>query len=47
MTSVFLIWVITGILVYMAVVRLKTGEFELDAKIMLITSAIGVLVNIM
>ena len=45
--SVLLIWVVTGILVYMAVERLITKEYEIDATIMLITSGIGVLFNIM
>lgn len=47
LTSVFLIWVITGILVYMAALRINSGVFDLNPKIMLITSGIGVLVNIM
>jgi len=46
LTSVLLIWVVTGILVLMAVQRLISGEYEIDAPIMLITAGIGVLVNI-
>jgi cation diffusion facilitator family transporter len=46
LTSVLMIWVVTGILVYMAIERLSTGVFDLDARIMLITAGIGVLVNI-
>ena len=45
--SVLLIWVVTGILVYIAVQRIVNQEFDLDATIMLITSAVGVGVNIM
>ena len=45
--SVLLIWVVTGILVYIAIERIVTGEYEIDATIMLITSGVGVLVNIM
>ena len=45
--SVLMIWVITGILVYAAVLRIVNGEYEVDATIMLITSGIGVGVNIM
>ena len=37
---------VTGILVYMAVERCVTGDFELNPTIMLITSGVGVLVNI-
>lgn len=47
LTSVLLIWVITGILVYIAVERLISKEYEINSTIMLITAGIGVLVNIM
>ncbi|KAK9723119.1 Cation efflux family [Popillia japonica] len=46
LTSVLLIWVVTGVLVYLAVERVIEGKFEIDADIMLITSGIGVAVNI-
>lgn len=46
-TSVLTIWVVTGILVYLAVERIVRREFEIDAEIMLITSGFGLLVNIM
>ncbi|XP_050314020.1 zinc transporter 2-like [Anthonomus grandis grandis] len=46
LTSVLMIWVVTGVLVYMAVQRIIHEDFEIDAPIMLITSAIGVAVNI-
>lgn len=45
--SVLMIWVITAILVYWAILRCITRDFEVDAPIMLITSAIAILVNIM
>ena len=45
--SVLLIWVVTGILVYIAVERIIEKNYEIDATIMLITSGVGVLVNIM
>ena len=44
--SVLLIWVVTGILLYMAVQRCIHRDFEIDATVMLITSGVGVLVNI-
>ena len=44
--SVLMIWVVTGILVYMAVLRVITRDFEINAGVMLITSGFGVLVNI-
>ncbi|XP_067009180.1 proton-coupled zinc antiporter SLC30A2 isoform X2 [Anabrus simplex] len=46
LTSVLMIWVITGILVYMAIERIVTDDYDIDAEIMLITSAIGVAVNL-
>ena len=46
LTSVLLIWVVTGILVYMAAQRIINEEYEIDAEIMLITAAVGVAVNI-
>lgn len=47
LTSVLLIWVVTGILVYMAIMRIITPEFEIDAVIMLVSSGLGVIVNLM
>ncbi|KAH8314034.1 hypothetical protein KR067_001334, partial [Drosophila pandora] len=46
MASVFMIWVITGILVWLAIGRLISGDYEVDAKIMLITSGLAILVNV-
>lgn len=46
LTSVLMIWVVTGILLYVAVERVINQEFEIEAKVMLITSAFGVCVNI-
>ncbi|XP_011309176.1 zinc transporter 2 isoform X2 [Fopius arisanus] len=46
LTSVLLIWVVTGILFYLAIERIVNKDFELDAEVMLITSAIGVAVNL-
>ncbi|XP_015428895.1 PREDICTED: zinc transporter 2-like isoform X2 [Dufourea novaeangliae] len=46
LTSVLLIWVVTGILFYLAVERIIHKNFELDATVMLISSAVGVAVNL-
>ncbi|XP_018578076.1 zinc transporter 2 isoform X2 [Anoplophora glabripennis] len=46
LTSVLLIWVVTGILVYLAVQRIINKNYDIDAKVMLITSGIGVIVNL-
>ena len=45
--SVLMIWVVTGVLVFWAIHRLRYQDFELDASYMLLTSIIGVIVNIM
>ncbi|XP_077193781.1 proton-coupled zinc antiporter SLC30A2 isoform X2 [Paroedura picta] len=44
--SVLSIWVVTGVLVYLAVQRLLSGEYEIEGEAMLITSACAVAVNI-
>lgn len=44
--SVVMIWVITGILIYLAIQRLINADYEIDAKIMLITSALAIIVNV-
>lgn len=46
LTSVLLIWVVTGILVYMAVERVLNDNFEIDSTYMLISAGIGVAVNV-
>lgn len=45
--SVLLIWVVTAILVYVAVLRTIYDSFELKSSVMLLTSAFGIVVNIM
>lgn len=47
LTSVIMIWVVTGILVYMAVQRVLNQQFDIEAEAMLITASIGVVVNLM
>ncbi|GAV05789.1 hypothetical protein RvY_15864-2 [Ramazzottius varieornatus] len=58
LTSVIMIWAITGILIYEAIERIRTGQYDLDpvtgrykidskeADIMLITAGVGVAFNI-
>ncbi|CAH8856665.1 unnamed protein product [Trichobilharzia szidati] len=46
LASVLLIWLVTGILVYLAVIRIIHSKYEINGKIMLITSATGVAVNV-
>ncbi|XP_078378655.1 proton-coupled zinc antiporter SLC30A2-like isoform X3 [Oculina patagonica] len=47
LVSVLIIWVLTGILVYLAIQRVITQDFEIDADIMLITAGVGLGVNIL
>lgn len=47
LVSVMMIWVVTGVLVYMAIQRVISDDYEIEANIMLITSAVGVAVNLM
>ncbi|XP_040909370.1 zinc transporter 8 isoform X2 [Toxotes jaculatrix] len=44
--SVFTIWLVTGVLVYLAVERLISDDYTIDGTIMLITSGCAVLANI-
>merc|ERR1712001_128971 len=44
--SVLMIWLVTGVLVYMAILRVINKEFMIEPKAKLITSGLGVLVNI-
>ncbi|XP_006813881.1 proton-coupled zinc antiporter SLC30A2-like, partial [Saccoglossus kowalevskii] len=46
MVSVLLIWIVTGVLVYIAIHRIMAKDFEIDAKIMLITAGCGFCVNL-
>ncbi|XP_070260513.1 proton-coupled zinc antiporter SLC30A2 [Myotis yumanensis] len=44
--SVLSIWVVTGVLVYLAAERLISGNYEIEGKTMLITAGCAVAVNI-
>ncbi|KAL9924921.1 solute carrier family 30 member 3 isoform 1-T1 [Glossina fuscipes fuscipes] len=46
LVSVIMIWVITAILVWLAIERCVTQDFEVNAAIMLITSGIAIVVNL-
>lgn len=45
--SVLSIWVVTGVLVYLAAERLISGDYEIEGTTMLITAGCAVVVNIM
>ncbi|KAK5980882.1 Zinc transporter [Trichostrongylus colubriformis] len=44
--SVFLIWIVTGVLVVLAILRIINADYKIDATIMAITAGIGVFVNL-
>ena len=45
-TSIFMIWVLTGVLVYLAVDRIRHQDYEINSDAMLIVSGLGVAMNI-
>ena len=45
--SVLIIWVITGVLFYEAILRVVHRDFEVEANVMLITACVGVFVNVL
>ena len=45
--SVLFIWVLTGVLVYLAIQRIITKDYEIDAQYMLLTASAGLIVNVM
>ncbi|NXT18159.1 ZNT2 protein, partial [Syrrhaptes paradoxus] len=44
--SVLSIWVVTGVLVYLATQRLLSGDYDIEGGVMLVTSACAVAVNV-
>ncbi|NXE11445.1 ZNT2 protein, partial [Lophotis ruficrista] len=44
--SVLSIWVVTGVLVYLAAQRLLSADYDIEGSVMLITSACAVAVNV-
>lgn len=47
LASVVMIWFITAILVWLAIERVINQDFELNANVMLITSGLAIVVNLM
>lgn len=47
MVSIMVIWILTGILFYMAILRVIHRDFEIEPNIMLITAGAGVFFNIL
>uniref|UniRef100_A0A4W5KKE2 Probable proton-coupled zinc antiporter SLC30A3 n=1 Tax=Hucho hucho TaxID=62062 RepID=A0A4W5KKE2_9TELE len=46
LVSVMSIWIVTGVLVYLAIERIVKNDFEINSQAMLITSGCAVIVNI-
>ncbi|KAK5852621.1 hypothetical protein PBY51_006473 [Eleginops maclovinus] len=44
--SVISIWIVTGALVYLAIERIVRNDYEIDGRVMLVTSGCAVIVNI-
>ncbi|NXA79841.1 ZNT8 protein, partial [Thryothorus ludovicianus] len=45
--SMIIVWMVTGVLTYLACMRLLHLDYDIDATVMLITSACAVLTNIL
>ena len=45
--SVLFIWVLTGVLVYLAIQRIITKQYEVNALVMLLTATAGLIINVM
>ncbi|XP_032906962.1 zinc transporter 8 [Catharus ustulatus] len=45
--SMIIVWMVTGVLIYLACMRLLHSDYDIDATVMLITSACAVLTNIL
>ncbi|NXU60439.1 ZNT8 protein, partial [Horornis vulcanius] len=45
--SMIIVWMVTGVLTYLACIRLLHPDYDIDATVMLITSACAVLTNIL
>ncbi|XP_073480823.1 probable proton-coupled zinc antiporter SLC30A3 [Aquarana catesbeiana] len=47
LASVLSIWIVTGVLVYLAAARIINNDYDIDGHVMLITSGCAVVVNIL
>lgn len=45
--SMMIVWMVTGVLTYLACMRLVHPHYDIDATVMLITSACAVLTNVL
>lgn len=44
--SIVIVWMMTGIFVYLAISRILQGDYVIDADLMMIIAAVGVIINI-
>lgn len=44
--TIVIIWYVTGILLYLAIHRIRTREFEVEGDIMMIVAALAVVFNV-
>jgi len=47
MMSIFIIWILTGVFVYLAVLRVIHQDFVIEPDTMMIVAALGIVVNIL
>jgi Co/Zn/Cd efflux system component len=47
MSSILLLWLLTGILVYMATERIIRDEYNINATVMLTVAGLGVAFNLL
>lgn len=45
--SILLIWVLTAVVVYFAIVRIVTMDFQIESTIMMVVALFGIAVNIL
>lgn len=45
--SILVIWILTMLLVYLAINRIIKNDFSIDADTMMIVAGIGIVINIM
>lgn len=46
LASVLGIWILTALLVYVAIERIVMGDYDINAKTMMVISGLGILINV-
>jgi solute carrier family 30 (zinc transporter), member 2 len=47
LSSIFIIWILTGVFVYLAVLRVINQDFVIEPDTMMIVAALGIIINIL